>query len=201
MTEADEALTSDLLEAWHRGDDRSRDRVASHLYDEVRRVAGRLMRGERATPTFSATDLVGEAYLRLPPQSAGGPADRAEFLAYVVRVMRNVLIDRARRRGRNKRQGRVGSLDALGPGHPDLRAESRVERLLDVKRAFARMRAEYPKETRMLELRFWVGLSNEEIAALCGVSLRSVERAMTFARRWLASELEAGEGAGQAVGA
>ena len=102
----------------------------------------------------------GEAFLRLPLQSPSGPENRTEFLAYVVRIMRNVLIDRARRRLRNKRQAVLVDLDAAQVAGTPADApseEDQVAALLDLTDGLGALAREYPREARILELRYWVG--------------------------------------------
>ena len=152
------------------------------LYDELRRVAHLQLRRERPGHTLGTTGLVHEAYLKLADQTRASFADRAHFLATAAVVMRRVLVDHARTRSREKRGGeRVPvTLDeelALG-------AES-CDGLLELDDALDRLAAIAPRLARVVECRFFGGLTDEEIADALGMTARTVRRDWVKARGWL----------------
>jgi RNA polymerase sigma factor (TIGR02999 family) len=167
----------------------STDRLFAQVYDRLRALASVALRGERAGHTLETTGLVHEAYVKL---SGDGVAwkDRAHFFGIAARAMRQVLVDHARRRDRQKRGGdwRRTTLDASAlAGRPGAGVE-----VLDVHRALEKLAAEHPDLERIVELRFFAGLEQGEIAELLGVSERTIERNWRFARAWLLREIEAG---------
>jgi RNA polymerase sigma factor (TIGR02999 family) len=180
-----------LLHDWAAGDREALDRVMALVYDELRRLAQQRLRLERTDHTFSATALVNEAYLRLADIRRAGFEDRAHFLAMAARAMRRVLVDHARRRATRKRGGGVRPvpLDAIGP----LAAED-SGRFLELDAALDRLEAEDPRQARIIEQQYFVGLSIEEIADLLGISRSTVKRDLRAARAWLAAELAPGAG-------
>jgi RNA polymerase sigma factor (TIGR02999 family) len=166
----------------------STDRLFERVYDRLRTLASGALRGERAGHTLQTTALVHEAYVRLSAGRGAEWQDRGHFFGVAARAMRQVLVDHARRRDRLKRGGgwRRTTLDASalggGPG-------TSVD-VLDVHRALARLAAEHPDLERIVEMRFFAGLENREVAEALGVSERTIERHWRFARAWLLRELE-----------
>ena len=183
--EREVAETTRLLRAIAEGDASAADRLLPRVYDELRRLAGRLMDGERAGHTLQATALLHEAFLRLSAPGASF-VDRGHFLGVAATAMRRVLIDPARARAAHKRGGggRV-DLDADALGAPDDPAT-----LLAVDEALARLAAVDAQLGRLVELRFFGGLDHGETAAALGISLRSVERGWRTARAFLLRELD-----------
>jgi RNA polymerase sigma factor (TIGR02999 family) len=165
------------------GDSGANDALISLLYDELRRVARGLMSRERHRVTLQPTALVHEAYLRL---AAGGPSggwnSRAHFLAAAARAMRRILIERARRR---HRQRRGGDLERVTLDEGSASYEVRTEDLIALDEALERLADRDPAMARVVELRYFGGLTVEESAAATGLSARSVSRAWTAARAWL----------------
>jgi RNA polymerase sigma-70 factor, ECF subfamily len=172
------------LRAWAAGDPAAGERIFSALQGALRRQAGRCMRGERRDHTLQPSGLVNEAYLRL---AAGRPIDwrsRAQFFAIAARVMRQVLVDHARRRRAAKREGcRVTLTDAGAPAAPP--------ELLDLERALSELAALDPRQARVVELRFLKGLDVGETARALGTSARTVKREWRTARAWLQYRLRA----------
>ena len=170
----------------------SLDSLVALTYDELRRIARRhLARGRRVgvrTGTLGTTALVNEAYLKLVDQSNAGPRDRAHFLAIAAVAMRHILIDRARARAARKRGGgnAAVTLDAdaiAGSDDP--------QSLLDINDALDRVALVDARLARVVELRFFGGLSEEEIAEVLGVTVRTVQRDWARARMLLRRELSA----------
>lgn len=178
---------TDLLRAWRRGDGTARDALVERVYAHLKRLASAQLRHERAGYSLQSTDLVHETWLRLIDQLRVDWRDRAHFFGLAATIMRRVLVDRARRRQRKKRQGeevRTGiSLlpdVASGPGEVDV---------LDVERALEQLAREAPRAARVVEMRYFAGLEIDEVAAALEVSPATVRRDWTFARAWMQVEL------------
>jgi RNA polymerase sigma factor (TIGR02999 family) len=182
------ASVSQLLAAWAARDPRALDRLVPLVYDELRRLARYHMNGERAGHTLQTTALVNEVYLRLAGIKGLQWRDRAHFFAMAGTLMRRVLVDYARRQRRGKRGGgvTVTSLD----GHDVTSAPSvdgvDLEALDD---ALHRLAGVDPQQCRVVELRFFGGLSIEETAEALGISPATVKRDWTTAKTWLHHEL------------
>jgi RNA polymerase sigma factor (TIGR02999 family) len=180
--------TSQVLADWAEGDPAARDRLLPIVYEELRRLAHRHMRGERKGHTLQTTALVNEVYLRLAGVDALRGRDRAHFFAMAATLMRRVLVDYARRRGREKRGAGVSviSLDenAIVPreGVDVVALDAALERLAAVD----------PQQSRVVELRFFAGLSVEETADVLGISAATVKRDWATAKLWLYRELTGG---------
>jgi RNA polymerase sigma factor (TIGR02999 family) len=174
-----------LLRAWAHGDEAAGDRLFPLLYSELRRQAGRFMRRERRCHTLQPSGLVHEAYLRLAAAPDLDWHDRAHFFAIAARVMRQVLVDHARRRGAAKRDGcRVTLADA------DAAVEA--PEVLDLENALKELAALDPRQARVVELRFFGGLDVDETAAVMELSPRTVKREWQTARAWLQHRLLGG---------
>ncbi|MBX9627601.1 MAG: RNA polymerase subunit sigma [Gemmataceae bacterium] len=172
-----------LLDAAAAGDPAAAADLLPLVYDELRRLAAARMAAERPGHTLQATALVHEAYLRLV--GAGPPRDwngRGHFFAAAAEAMRRILVENARRRNGPEHGGgwhRI-TLDEAVPG-----AAGPDDRVLDLDEALARLRAADPVAARVVELRFFAGLTVPEAAAALGLPLRTAERNWTFARAWL----------------
>ncbi|GJG87878.1 extracytoplasmic sigma factor ECF [Gemmatimonadetes bacterium T265] len=163
----------------------------ARAYDELHRLAHRVRAG-RAGATLSTTALVHEAYVRLQPSrvappDAGADAERAHFFAVAARAMRDVLVDAARRRAAEKRGGGA-ALVTLGD---DAAQAVRPDEVLALDEALRRLGALDARQLRVVECRFFAGLTADETALALGVSLSTVEREWRGARAWLARELRA----------
>ena len=159
------------------------------VYDELRRLAYRFMGRERKGHTLQPTALVHEAYLKLVDQTRVNWRGRSHFIAIGARIMRRLLIDRARRRGSDKRgegwQRVTLSESVIDSGSPDLgRAE-----LLDLDKAMRDLSKYDERQAQVVELRYFGGLTTQEIAEVLGISTRTVEGDWTHARAWLRREL------------
>ena len=184
-------LTS-LLNAWQGGDPTALERVAPQLYDELRRLAARAMRGERPANTLQATALVNEAWIRLCGKTERDWTDRSHLLAAVAATMRHILIDRARYRARIRHGGglRRAELDTwnwenLQPQDAEVDDRS----LLIVDTALEELTAADPQTALLVKLTFFAGLALSEAAAATGLSKRTAERRLSFAKAWLGREI------------
>jgi RNA polymerase sigma factor (TIGR02999 family) len=178
--------TAILLEATE-GSPRAADRLLSIVYEELRLTAERLLAGERPDHTLQATELVHEAYLRLVDQTRCRWQNRAHFLAVASQAMRRILVDHARRRGSMKRgAGRTRVLfeEALIVG-----TEEADGMLLSLEDALRKLAAQYPMAARVVEMRFFGGLTHEECACVLGFSPRTASRHWDFAQAWLYREI------------
>jgi len=162
-------------------------RLVPLVYRELRQVAARLLRGERTGHTLQPTALVHELYLRLVEQDRADWKDRAHFLAVAAKLMRHILVDYARARGTAKRDGMATRIEIAGF---ELGGEEpRTEQILAVDEALNRLAELDPQQTRVVELRYFAGLTVEETAEAVGISPRTVKRDWAMASAWLRSEL------------
>jgi len=185
MDEAIKDPTNGLLRL-RTGDAGAEQVLFQRVYDELRQIAARLMRGQRTDHTLQATALVHEVYVRLIDQDRVHAGDRTRFLALAARAMRSVLVDHARRRSAEKRGGAGRRL----PLDKALNAfESRSTDLPALHDALADLAAVDSRQAQIVEMRFFGGMTNEEIGDFLGLSLRTVEREWRVARAWLRREL------------
>jgi RNA polymerase sigma factor (TIGR02999 family) len=177
-----------LLLAWGRGDQSAADRLVPVVYDELRRQAERAMRREGGEHTLQATALVHESYLRLVDQRRVEWRNRAHFFAIASTVMRRVLVDHARARLAAKRGGGAApvSLAGVAAGTPDGTDEAD---LIALHEALEKLAALDPDQARLVELRYFGGLTIEETAEALSVSPATVKREWALARAWLRREL------------
>lgn len=171
-----------LLEAHARGDRGALDALLPRIYDELRRIARLRMRGERAGHTLDTTDLVHEAYLKLVRIDHMNWQNRAHFFAVASQAMRNILIDYAVRR---KAQKRGGDRDRVTLGAEHLGTEAHLEDLVALDQALERLAAIDARQARVVECRFFGGLTIEETAEALGISSATVSRDWAVARAWL----------------
>lgn len=175
-----------LLLAWGNGDKAALDRVIPLVYQELRRLAHRQMRRERAGDTLQTTALVNEAYLRLVDYERMQPRDRAHFLAIAAQAMRRILIERARSRHSAKRGSGAQKVSL------DEAAEVSNERAADLvalDEALTNLAAIDPRKAQIVELKYFGGMTIEEAAEVLGVSAPTVERDWHTARIWLHREI------------
>ena len=175
-----------LLHAWREGDEGALERLAPLVYGELRKMAHGYMRGERDGATFQATALVNEAYLRVVDAGTIDWQDRAHFFAVSAQMMRRILVDAARARGRAKRGGAAAklSLDEI----PDP-ASGRGDDLVAIDDALNELTKLDARKAKVIELRFFGGLSVEETAEVLKISPQSVMRDWRLSRSWLMREL------------
>ena len=186
MSQARISETTQLLHAWADGDRRALEQLTPRIYNELRRIAGHCMRNERAAQTMQTTALVHEAWLRLIDVGNVQWEHRAHFFAVSATVMRRILVDRARRRAAAKRGGEVAAvnLDEV----PDVSGK-RARELVALDDALNALATIDPRKARVIELRFFGGLSVEETAEVLKVSPDTVTRDWRLARAWLLAEL------------
>ena len=182
-----EATITALLLAWRAGEADALDRLFPIVYDELRRIAHRQLRRETAGHTLNTTALVHEAYLKLVDQTQVQWADRSHFFAVATQAMRRVLVDYARHYRATKRgsaPARVNLTDAM------LVADDSAETLLAIDDALNDLAALDARLGRVVECRFFGGLTEEETAEVLGVTARTVRRDWTKAKGWLHRALE-----------
>jgi RNA polymerase sigma factor (TIGR02999 family) len=175
-----------LLLAWGAGDDQALEQLIPQVERELRLIAKRCMAGERAGHSLQATALVNEAYLRLVDAQHVKWRDRAHFLAMAARLMRRVLVDRARAKHYQKRGGgalKVTFTEALAA------TDERAHDLLALDDALVALAAFDERKSKVVELRFFGGLGVDETAAVLEVSPETVMRDWKFARAWLLHEM------------
>jgi RNA polymerase sigma factor (TIGR02999 family) len=175
-----------LLRAWKDGDQAAFDRLASLVYADLRRMARRHMKNERSGNTLQTTALVNEAFLRLVDVENAGWRDRAQFFALSAQMMRRILVDAARARGSDKRGAgavkvNVDDVAVLSP-EPD----QSVLALHETLEEFAKIA---PRQARVVELRYFGGMSMEEVSEVMKASKRTIERDWEFAKAWLKREM------------
>lgn len=176
-----------LLEAAGRGDASALERLAPLVYEELRAVARRQLRRHRPGQTLDTSALVHEAWLKLADRQGAILKNRAHFLSFAGVAMRHILVDAARRRSARKRGGedlRV-TFDEMRPGREEPAEEALAIEILDVDRALASLAALDGRLVRLVELRFFAGLTDEETAEALGTSERTVRRDWRKARAFL----------------
>lgn len=168
------------------GDQAAANRLWSMVYDELRRMAHRQLRRERSSHTLSTTSLVSEAYLRLFDQSAVDWQNRAHFFGVATQAMRHILVDYARKRQALKRGGgqRAVTLEENA-----LAVDEQAEDLIALDTALKRLAQHNERQSRVVECRYFGGLTNEETAQALGIASKTVERDWKKARAWLYQEL------------
>lgn len=181
-----------LLLAWSDGDRNALEGLLAVVYEELRRIAARYLNRERAGHVLQPTALVHEAYLKLIDQDRVRWQNRAQFFGVAAQLMRRVLVDHARMQLADKRGGGVTMLpldDGAGASAP------RSVDLIAVDRALTRLAAVYPEQGRLVELRYFGGLTIEETSEVLGLSPATIKRQWTVARAWLYRDLNPGEDA------
>ena len=187
MDEPSQAEITQLLKAWQGGDDKALDRLTPAVYAELRRIARRYMRRESPDNSLQATALVHEAYLKLVDARIAQWQDRAHFFAVSARLMRRILVDAARAKGAEKRAGgavRVELNESIDA------APVKDEQMLLLDDALEALEKLDARKAKVVELRFFGGLSVEETAEVLKVSVQTVMRDWKMARSWLAREME-----------
>lgn len=182
-----------LLVKWSEGDQKALDKLMPLVYAELRRLAGNYLRRERHNHTLQPTALVNEAYLKLVGQRSPHWQNRAQFYGVAAQMMRRILVDHARQHQAAKRGGsdqqRLSITSAGQLGAKQLAAEPAID-LLALHEALEELTAFDPQQGRIVELKFFGGLSIEETAEVMGISHATVERDWKMARAWLRRKLE-----------
>jgi len=184
--------TARLLQAWRDGDDESLGLLIPLVEDELRRLAGLYLSGERRNHTLQTTALVNEAYLRLIPQREKDWRNHAHFIGVAAQVMRRVLVEYARHR--NTRKG-PGGATIVSLGELEDLAQAPTGNPVDVMaldEALTRLSADHPRPGRVVEMRFFGGLTENEIAEALTIDKATVVRDWKLAKAWLYRELEQG---------
>ena len=187
MDPAEHQITQ-LLQDWRRGDEAAPERLLPVVYSHLHRMAGNHMRGERGGHVLQTTALIHEAWMRLAGESGIDWQNRVHFFAVAAQTMRRILVDFARREKRAKRGGvhpHVELSEAAAVGEQD------VDEVLALDEALTRLERVDARKVRVIELRFFGGMSVEEVAELLGVSSNTVIRDWSLARAWLRQELQA----------
>jgi RNA polymerase sigma factor (TIGR02999 family) len=176
-----------LLAEWSEGDRTALEKLVPLVYDELHQIASRLL-VHRAPQTLQSTDLVSEAYLRLASKPSVAWQDRTHFFAVSARIIRSVLVDHARARGAVKRG--AGAI-TLRMDDGTAQSDPRELDLLALDEALDKLALLDAQQARIVEMRFFAGLSIEETASVLGISPATVKRDWSMARRWIYRELSA----------
>lgn len=185
MQERPENIT-ELLASYGRGDKESLDQLIPIVYDELRRQAARYLRREQAGHTLQTTALIHEAYVRLVDQRNMQWQNRAHFFGIAAQMMRRILVDHARSK---KRAKRGGSDIRVSLGDAEVAAKDQELDVVALDRALERLARIDEQQSRVVELRFFSGLSVEETAEVMGISKSTVKRDWSMAKAWLHREL------------
>lgn len=182
--QADPEEVTDLLRAWRGGDEGADALLLERVYKTLRHIAIAQLRGERAGHTLQPTALVNEAYLRLVGQREVDWRDRTHFFGLASVTMRRILVDHARRRRAKKRDVE------LEPEPVTIATEQgEAVDLLDLDRALDRFAERFPRQAKVVELRYFAGIDLEDVGLALGVTPRTVKRDWAFARAWLRDAL------------
>jgi RNA polymerase sigma-70 factor (ECF subfamily) len=181
----DGAPVTRLLRQLRAGDPDAAGKLVAAVYGELRQIAGRAVRRERPGHTLQPTALVNEAFLKLAGSAGAEWRDRAHFFGVAARLMREILVDYARKRGALKRGGgaRVTLDDSL------LIHEDRLADVIAIDEIVKRLEALDPRQGQIVELRFFGGLSVEDVAEVMGISTPTVKREWQSAKAWLHNQL------------
>jgi RNA polymerase sigma factor (TIGR02999 family) len=178
---------TELLFRWRSGDDEALQVLVPLVYDEMRSLAHSYLRRERLDHTLQSTALVHEAYVRLTGNAPPQWQDRAHFFGVAAHLMRQILVDHARSRNTSKRGGDVVRLAIDGMNEPGEHLDLDIVAMDDALKDLTRID---PQQGRVVELRFFTGLSIEETAEVMGISASTVKRDWNTARAWLFRELD-----------
>jgi RNA polymerase sigma factor (TIGR02999 family) len=177
-----------MLAAIEAGDPKAAEQLLVLVYDELRRLAASKLAQEAPGQTLQPTALVHEAWLRLVGNQNPSFKDRAHFFRASAEAMRHILIDRARRKQTQRHGGNYRRVDFE---EVDLEAPSAGDQLLAVNEALDKLAVEHPVQAELVKLRYFGGLTNEEVSEVLGISVSSVKNYWTFSRAWLLNEIDA----------
>jgi RNA polymerase sigma factor (TIGR02999 family) len=183
---ASSAEVTSLLKAWSSGDQAALERLAERVYPELRLMARRYMKNERQANTLQTTALVHEVYLRLVDVTKVDWHQRAQFFALAAQMMRRILVDAARARGAQKRGGNALKVNL---DETALLSRARDRSTLALDEALTAFSQVAPRQAKVVELRYFGGLNEEEIVATLKISTRTVRRDWDLAKAWLLREL------------
>jgi RNA polymerase sigma factor (TIGR02999 family) len=178
---------TNLLRAWSGGDQAALDRLAQQVYPELRRMARRYMKNERQANTLQSAGLVHEVYLRLVDVRRVEWRERAQFYAMAAHMMRRILVDAARARASKKRGGSAARVNIDDGAVLSPEPDQSILALHEALGTFSRLA---PRQARVVELRYFGGLTEEEIVAALDISPRTVRRDWSLAKAWLSRELK-----------
>ena len=181
MPEHSEKVTA-LLAGWRAGDQHAAEELAGAVYDEMRRLAARYMRGERPDHTLQATALVHEAYLRLVGDQKFD--SRGHFFAAAAEAMRRILVEKARRKKRLRHGGALQK-QPLDDADPAIAAPADKFDLLALNDALDRFEVEFPRRAQVVKLRYFAGFTLREVAGMLGIARSTAEADWTYAKAWL----------------
>ena len=186
MNESDDLEITQILKDWNAGQTDAQERLLPFVYQELKRQARMLMNGERGNHTLQPTALVHEAFMRLAKQTGIDWQNRSHFYGIASRLMRQILVDHARHHATAKRGSKPihYSIDDV-----DIPVEERAESILVLHDALDRLEKLDEQQAKVVEMRFFGGLHNTEIAKALGISERTVLREWKVARLWLSREL------------
>ena len=176
-----------MLRAWSGGDEAALAQLAEQVYPELRLMARRYMKNERQANTLQTTALVHEVYLRLVDVTKVEWRERAQFFAVAAQMMRRILVDAARARGAHKRGGNALKVNLDETAILSKAPDRSIPALDEALTAFSQVA---PRQARVVELRYFGGLTEEEIVATLNISPRTVRRDWDLARAWLLRELK-----------
>jgi RNA polymerase sigma factor (TIGR02999 family) len=185
MVQSSPSVLTELLGRWRAGDETAFDALAPLIYGELRRIARRYLRYERPDHTLQSTALVHEAYIRLMKQGTHDFQNRAHFFAISAQLMRQILVEYARHKKALKRDGGPSVTIENGILVPEIKEVD----LIALDDALEALRQLDPRQSRIVELKFFGGLSGEEISIVLGISTATVKREWATARVWLRHEI------------
>ncbi len=176
-----------LLYDWQKGDQQAFEELVPIVYEELRSLSRRFLARERKGHTFASSDLVNEAYLRLAKQDRADWKNRSHFFGVAATMMRRILITHARERNAEKRGGDMVRVTlSLNEGDP---TEFDVERLIALDQALEKLQSQDERKAKVVELKYFGGLTEDEIAEIMGISASTVRSDWRMARAWLFSRL------------
>jgi RNA polymerase sigma factor (TIGR02999 family) len=175
-----------LLADWSQGDRAALDKLTPLVYEELRRLAHRYMEGQRPDHTLQTTALVNEAYLRLADQRKPNFTNRSHFFAVAAKAMRQILVDYAKAQQRQKRGAGASKVEL---DEAALISPEQSSAILDLNDALERLASLDPRAAHVVELRYFGGLKQEEIAEVLKISIVTIRRDWVFAKAWLYAEL------------
>ncbi len=189
MNDSDSHEITQLLGDWSSGDERALEQLMPLVYDELRRMARGHLRRQPSNHTFQTTELIHEAYLKLAKAGGQDFQNRAHFFGVAAKAMRHILVDYARSKQSEKRGG---GREKISLADDTVISSTRTDQLVALDEALKNLESLDERKCRVVELRFFGGLTNEEMAEVLKVSSETVKRDWRFARNWLLRELAAG---------